>query len=162
MVKLTLTLNSRHSKSVYSKNGKLYKLRPGTNTLELEYADYVALAKALSITPVENPDENSVAKEDNVSSEETLTASNSTTEMTDTHSEETTNDCSVEKESESTQVSTDEDLKVCDDSNKSSNVIDYSTWSFNKLKSEYKSITGSPCKLKKDEVIAFLQEHGNV
>ena len=35
---------------------------------------------------------------------------------------------------------------------------DYSAWSLKQLKSEYKKITGENCKLKKDDIISFLQE----
>ena len=36
--------------------------------------------------------------------------------------------------------------------------VDYSAWSLKQLKSEYKKITGENCKLKKDDIISFLQE----
>ena len=36
-------------------------------------------------------------------------------------------------------------------------LIDYSSWPISRLKSKYKSVTGNVCKLKKDEIIEFLQ-----
>lgn len=49
-----------------------------------------------------------------------------------------------------------------DNSQSDKDLPDYSTWSYTKLKAEYKSITGKSCKLKKEEVIQFLQEQNNV
>lgn len=39
--------------------------------------------------------------------------------------------------------------------------LDYTSMSYNELKAEYKRVTGQTCKLKKAEIIQFLQEHGN-
>jgi hypothetical protein len=33
--------------------------------------------------------------------------------------------------------------------------------SYTELKAKYKEVTGKSCKLKKDEIIAFLQEHSD-
>lgn len=124
MVKLKLTLNSTKPSTVYARNGKSYTLKPGSNTLNLEYEDYVSLAQALAINPVENkkPD----AKEDIINNQN------------------------------ETQAQTPEPQN-----NSTTESIDYSTWSLTKLKAEYKSITGNTCKLKKEDIILFLQEHSN-
>lgn len=52
MVVLKLKLSSEKPKKVYALNGRSYLLKPGSNTLNLDYNEYVSLAKALGITPV--------------------------------------------------------------------------------------------------------------
>ena len=54
MVKLQLTLKSDKPNFVHALNGKSFKLQPGANTLILEYDDYVSLATALGIKPIDN------------------------------------------------------------------------------------------------------------
>lgn len=61
MVVLKLKLSSEKPKKVYALNGRSYLLKPGSNTLNLEYNEYVSLAKALGITPVK---QNDVTKEE--------------------------------------------------------------------------------------------------
>ena len=118
MIQLKLKLNSKKPTTVYAANGKTYQLNPGSNVLNLEYEDYLSLAKALGIKPVDNKKqeetENKEKKEDNPSEEQEV---------------DLVNEC-----------------------------VDYSAWSLKQLKSEYKKITGENCKLKKDDIISFLQE----
>lgn len=139
MVKLKLTLKSKHSSTVYATNGKSYRLQPGSNTLNLEYEDYLALAKSLGIKPVENKKD-----EDKVPEKEELKQETAKEEAKPTEPEPVA-------EPETAEEPVKEDAKE----------VDYSTWSYTKLKAEYKAITGKACKLKKDEVIAFLQEHNS-
>ena len=155
MVKLKLTLKSGRPSTVYASNGKSYKLKPGSNTLELEYEDYLALAKSLGIKPVEDkkkeeskpepPKEESKPAEPEkvegpIKEESPVEEPAQELEKVEDIKEETPAEDSVEdKEGE----------------------VDYSVWSYTKLKAEYKRITGKACKLKKDEVVAFLQEHNN-
>lgn len=118
MIQLKLKLNSKKPTTVYAANGKTYQLNPGSNVLNLEYEDYLSLAKALGIKPVDNKKqeepENKEKKEDNPSEEQAVDLVNAG--------------------------------------------ADYSAWSLKQLKSEYKKITGENCKLKKDDIISFLQE----
>ena len=118
MIQLKLKLNSKKPTTVYAANGKTYQLNPGSNVLNLEYEDYLSLAKALGIKPVDNKKqeepENKEKKEDNPSEEQAVDLVNAG--------------------------------------------ADYSAWSLKQLKSEYKKITGENCKLKKDDIILFLQE----
>ena len=118
MIQLKLKLNSKKPTTVYAANGKTYQLNPGSNVLNLEYEDYLSLAKALGIKPVDNKKqeepENKEKKEDNPSEEQEVDLVNEG--------------------------------------------ADYSAWSLKQLKSEYKKITGENCKLKKDDIILFLQE----
>ena len=71
MIQLKLKLNSKKPTTVYAANGKTYQLNPGSNVLNLEYEDYLSLAKALGIKPVDNKKqeepENKEKKEDNPS-----------------------------------------------------------------------------------------------
>ena len=118
MIQLKLKLNSKKPTTVYAANGKTYQLNPGSNVLNLEYEDYLSLAKALCIKPVDNKKqeepENKEKKEDNPSEKQEVDLVNEG--------------------------------------------ADYSAWSLKQLKSEYKKITGENCKLKKDDIISFLQE----
>ena len=116
MIQLKLKLNSKKPTTVYAANGKTYQLNPGSNVLNLEYEDYLSLAKALGIKPVDNKKqeepENKEKKEDNPSEEQ---------EEHENKEDQT----EVKEEQEET---------------------------------ENKKITGENCKLKKDDIISFLQE----
>ena len=148
MIQLKLKLNSKKPTTVYAANGKTYQLNPGSNVLNLEYEDYLSLAKALGIKPVDNKKqeepENKEKKEDN--------------------------QAEVKEESENKEDKAEEQEELDNKENKEDNpseeqavdlvnaVADYSAWSLKQLKSEYKKITGENCKLKKDDIILFLQE----
>ena len=185
MIQIKLRLNSNKPRTVYAANGKKFYLKPGQNVLDLDENDYRSLAKALRIdldrfrtvsekvkepekdeTPVEeNTSEepkatetvsedsnNEIAPEvvEEVSSEEAIknTLSECTTEPVE-YSEEQTAEIPADVE-ESFQERAEEHIEKS---------TDYSTWTYAQLKAEYKSITGTACKLKKAEVVAFLQEH---
>ena len=149
MIQLKLKLNSKKPTTVYAANGKTYQLNPGSNVLNLEYEDYLSLAKALGIKPVDNKKqeepENKEKKEDNQSEEQ----------------EDLEN-----KEDNQAEVKEELDNKEKKEDNPSEEQAvdlvntgaDYSAWSLKQLKSEYKKITGENCKLKKDDIISFLQE----
>ena len=148
MIQLKLKLNSKKPTTVYAANGKTYQLNPGSNVLNLEYEDYLSLAKALGIKPVDNKKqeepENKEKKEDN--------------------------QAEVKEESENKEDKAEEQEELDNKEKKEDNpseeqavdlvnaVADYSAWSLKQLKSEYKKITGENCKLKKDDIISFLQE----
>lgn len=164
MVQLTLTLKSNRPSTVYSYNGKSYRLQPGSNTLNLEYDDYLALAKALSIKPIAKEPVSNINKEVKEEPAEAPTVDELVKEpepsedINDSKDEdiqlnESNSEATVEQAEEQVTESKDEVVEEA---------VDYSTWSYSKLKAEYKAITGNSCKLKKDEVIAFLQEHSNV
>ena len=150
MVKLKLTLKSKRPSTIYASNGKPYRLQPGSNTIELEYEDYLALAKTLGIKPVDN------SKSENTSKpvekkEESTKKEEPKIEESEPIKEEFKVEESVDEEVKQEEpIDTDEEL---------TKEVDYTSMSYNKLKAEYKAITGKYCKLKKDEVIAFLQEH---
>lgn len=147
MVKLKLTLKSKRPSTVYASNGKVYRLNPGSNVLDLNYEDYLALAKSLGIKP---------AEEQNTADQVNHEESNKVEQIPEPpkEPEESVTEDPVNEAPEAHE-------EVKDEMPLEDNGVDYSTWSYTKLKAEYKAITGKLCKLKKDEVIAFLQEHNS-
>ena len=145
MIQLKLKLNSNKPTTVYAANGKTYQLNPGSNVLNLEYEDYLSLAKALGIKPVDNKkQEEPENKEDNQAEvkEESENKEDKAEEQ-----EELDN-----KEKKEDNPSEEQEVDLVNAG------ADYSAWSLKQLKSEYKKITGENCKLKKDDIISFLQE----
>lgn len=185
MVKLQLTLKSDKPNFVHALNGKSFKLQPGANTLILEYDDYVSLATALGIKPIDNEIKQDVecSRDDHLDThEQACTHDEALDETLDEHALETL-DSSTETEqpintdntdnTDSTEQDTientdessqDAELEDSIESNTTEveteakkELIDYSSWPISRLKSKYKSVTGNVCKLKKDEIIEFLQ-----
>lgn len=191
MVKLQLTLKSDKPNFVHALNGKSFKLQPGANTLILEYDDYVSLATALGIKPIDNEIKQDVecSRDDHLDThEQACTHDSSCDAALDEHVLETV-DSSTEIEqhidvdnvdnvenndnADSTEQDTientdessqDAELEDSIESNTAEveteakkELIDYSSWPISRLKSKYKSVTGNVCKLKKDEIIEFLQ-----
>ena len=148
MIQLKLKLNSNKPTTVYAANGKTYQLNPGSNVLNLEYEDYLSLAKALGIKPVDNKKqeepENKEKKEDNPSEKQEEIENK---EYQAEEQEELDN-----KEKKEYNPSEEQEVDLVNEG------VDYSAWSLKQLKSEYKKITGENCKLKKDDIISFLQE----
>ena len=175
MAKINFKLKAMRSITVRALNGKLYNLKSGVNSFELEYNDYAALLKALGMQP--KPEKKDV-KQTKVSDSQELKDEDSVNDTSITQSDETSldehNDSSEVsedeqevKEDESLNESTDE-LETSQESETLCNELDvkedgkeadYASMSYTKLKAEYKRITGKQCKLKKDELIKFLQGH---
>lgn len=181
MVKLQLTLKSDKPNFVHALNGKSFKLQPGANTLILEYDDYVSLATALGIKPIDNEIKQDVecscddqldtheqaCAHDEALDEHTFETLDSSTETEQPIS--TDNVDNVDSTEQETIENTDESSQDAElEDNIESNtaeveteakkeLIDYSSWPISRLKSKYKSVTGNVCKLKKDEIIEFLQ-----
>ena len=187
MVKLQLTLKSDKPNFVHALNGKSFKLQPGANTLILEYDDYVSLATALGIKPIDNEIKQDVecSRDDHLDTHEQACTHD---EALDEHVLETV-DSSTEteqhidvdnvdnvKNSDNTDSTEQEIIENTDESSQDAELedsiesntaeveteakkelIDYSSWPISRLKSKYKSVTGNVCKLKKDEIIEFLQ-----
>lgn len=178
MVKLQLTLKSDKPNFVHALNGKSFKLQPGANTLILEYDDYVSLATALGIKPIDNEIKQDVecSRDDHLDTHEqacthdealdehaleTLDLSTETEQPINTDKTDSTEQDTIENTDESSQ---DAELEDSIESNTTEveteakkELIDYSSWPISRLKSKYKSVTGNVCKLKKDEIIEFLQ-----
>jgi hypothetical protein len=176
MVQLKLTLKSKKPSNVYALNGKAYRLQPGQNTLNLEYDDYVSLAKALGIKPVDKDsarselvkkveDKPADVKQDvqlQASEPEPTNESEHGSEPITEQEHESVPESNEEHEQESmveSESDTEDSTDNADEDNNDAKGIDYESWSYTKLKAEYKRITGRNCKLKKAEVIQFLQEH---
>lgn len=190
MSKIKFKLKSVCTTYVKDANGKLYKLNPGLNTLELNYDDYVSLATALGIRVKHKSDamdkhtsnSSKISKSPVTESEQQSTFTDIVNDTVkgivdsiDENSVDDVDENTVYKTSDSNttdEVDTDTTDAADTDTNNepmddldnldNSDTIDYSSWSYNKLKSEYKKITGTNCRLKKGDVIAFLQEHNNV
>ena len=188
MVKLQLTLKSDKPNFVHALNGKSFKLQPGANTLILEYDDYVSLATALGIKPIDNEIKQDVecSRDDHLDThEQACTHDAACDEALDEHALETV-DSSTETEQhidvdnvENSDNNDSTEQEIIDNTDESSQdaeledsiesntaeveteakkeLIDYSSWPISRLKSKYKSVTGNVCKLKKDEIIEFLQ-----
>ena len=187
MVKLQLTLKSDKPNFVHALNGKSFKLQPGANTLILEYDDYVSLATALGIKPIDNEIKQDVecSRDDHLDTHEqacthdealdehaleTLDSSTETEQHIDVDNvDNVENNDNIDSTEQNTIENTDEpsqdaELEDSIESNTSEveteakkELIDYSSWPISRLKSKYKSVTGNVCKLKKDEIIEFLQ-----
>ena len=191
MVKLQLTLKSDKPNFVHALNGKSFKLQPGANTLILEYDDYVSLATALGIKPIDNEIKQDVecSRDDHLDTHEqacthdealdehaleTLDSSTETEQHIDVDNvDNVENNDNIDSTEQNTIENTDEpsqdaELEDSIESNTSEveteakkELIDYSSWPISRLKSKYKSVTGNVCKLKKDEIIEFLQNKDN-
>ena len=178
MIQLKLKLNSKKPTTVYAANGKTYQLNPGSNVLNLEYEDYLSLAKALGIKPVDNKKqeepENKENKEDNQAEKQEEIENkekkeyNPSEKQEETENKEDQAEVKKEPENKKDQAEEQEELenkeKKEDSPSEEQEVdlvnegVDYSALSLKQLKSEYKKITGENCKLKKDDIISFLQE----
>lgn len=190
MVKLQLTLKSDKPNFVHALNGKSFKLQPGANTLILEYDDYVSLATALGIKPIDNEIKQDVecSHDDHLDTHEqacthdealdehvleTLDSSTETEQPINTDNTDNVDNVDNVDNTDSTEQDTienkdeqsqDAELEDSIESNTAEveteakkELIDYSSWPISRLKSKYKSVTGNVCKLKKDEIIEFLQ-----
>lgn len=175
MAKINFKLNAIRSVTVRALNGKLYNLKSGVNSFELEYNDYAALLKALGMQPKhEKKDvkqtkvsDSKELKDEEPFNDTHITQSDETSLDEHNDSSEVSEDEQEVKEDESLNESTDE-LETSQESETLCNELDvkedgkeadYASMSYTKLKAEYKRITGKQCKLKKDELIKFLQEH---
>lgn len=158
MIQLKLKLNSKKPTTVYAANGKTYQLNPGSNVLNLEYEDYLSLAKALGIKPVDNKKQEEPDNKENRA------------EVKEEPENKEDNPAEVKKEPENKEDQAEEQEELENKEKKEDNPseeqevdlvnegVDYSALSLKQLKSEYKKITGENCKLKKDDIISFLQE----
>ena len=163
MSKISFTLNAFNKVTVYDLKHRPYRLHGGINHMELEYEDYVLLIKALGMTPMPNPEEAKPIEDLEIEevSTEAIVAEKPTDELKDEESK--THEQAAEEYTTSDNVGDEiaSEESVVEEHEKE-NTVDYSTWSYTKLKNEYKRITGKSCKLKKEEVIEFLQEQQNV
>ena len=161
MIQLKLKLNSNKPTTVYAANGKTYQLNPGSNVLNLEYEDYLSLAKALGIKPVDNKkQEEPENKEDlaEVKEETENKEDNPAEEQEEQEEPENKEDKTEEQEELENKEKKEDNPHEEQEVDLVNGGVDYSAWSLKQLKSEYKKITGENYKLKKDDIISFLQE----
>jgi hypothetical protein len=174
MAKFKFKLKAIRPITVRALNGRLHNLKAGINEFEMEYSDYVSLLKALGMKPL--PEHKEVKHEDSVkdavtqsdapgyTSEENKTDELESKVADPTFEQETLADEyseeHVQHEADSEVFVDKSEAKIeehtADERNKEP---DYYSMSYTKLKAEYKKITGKNCRLKKDELIQFLQEH---
>ena len=175
MAKINFKLNAIRSVTVRALNGKLYNLKSGVNSFELEYNDYAALLKALGVKPKTEKEDIKQAKiydskelkDEETVNDTSITQSDETSLDEHDDGSEVSEDEQEVKEDESLDESTNEleashkSETLCNEQEvkEGSKEADYASMSYTKLKAEYKRITGKQCKLKKDELIKFLQEH---
>ena len=189
MAKIKFKLKAMRSITVRALNGKRYNLKAGMNSFELEYSDYTALLKALGMKPAPEKKEPEPAKhieqpvlkdaepvkaepapeepakiEVHISEPEIDEGPKSETDQSD----ESDSHAEVLEDESEQEILADEAMpteeSTPDDSRQEARTkeIDYASMSYIKLKAEYKRITGKHCKLKKDELIQFLQEQRDV
>lgn len=159
MSKIKFTLKAIRSTVVHALNGKSYRLHAGSNKLDLEYSDYTSLMKALGLAikpeplPVTEKPEvvNTPVEEKETEPAETPKEADPAPAEVTKESEPAPAEAPAEAEPESAETPAEAE----------SNKVDYSAMSYTELKAEYKRITGESCKLKKAEVIKFLQERDN-
>ena len=185
MSKIKFNLKSVCSITIKDANGKAYRLKQGTNTLELDTDDYIALTKSLGLKPTllrnkqhtpkqaAKPAAKPAAKTNDMQDQQPKQElqvdnapsleSDKVEEAVESVSESNTESTDEAKEQDHAE-SADDTKELIDDTAHTEDTahIDYSTWAYNELKAEYKNITGNNCRLKKGEIIAFLQEHENV
>ena len=173
MAKINFKLKAMRSVTVRALNGKLYNLKAGMNSFELEYNDYAALLKALGMKPMPEKKEAKQTKAPDPIKVEELAKDASAIQSDVPSVEEPANEPEVpadeplhepetlvdESINESEPAQEQEALADEPGVKEDSKEVDYASMSYTKLKAEYKRITGKPCKLKKDELIQFLQEH---
>ena len=171
MAKINFKLKAMRSVTVRALNGKLYNLKSGVNSFELEYNDYAALLKALGMKPKpekKDAKQAKVSESKELKDNESIVAEEPVSDTSTARPDETSSD----EHTDESEVSTDEQEDRQEDASDESEVsedeqeakedskeVDYDSMSYTKLKAEYKRITCKQCKLKKDELIKFLQEH---
>ena len=120
-------------------------------TERLKNKNKLKTSEATEDTPVENVEATQVEDTEDKSVETAESADVNSTESSEVVQTEDTADKSVE-------TTEDKPAENVEDTKKE---LDYTSMSYNELKAEYKRVTGQSCKLKKAEIIQFLQEHSN-
>lgn len=164
MAKIKIKLNSKRSTTIRATDGKYYKLHAGENIIELERSDYSALISALGIKP--NSEKKQKRSEPELPKEPVVEQSTEpvveqSTEQLVADSQEAAID---DESSAHSEYTSDEPVSASDetlDSVENEDSDQFSQMSYTQLKAAYKEITGKNSKLKKDELIKFLQEHNN-
>lgn len=127
-------------------------------TDRLKNKNKLKTSEATEDTPVENVESTPAESTDteNKPVETTESAEVNSTESSEVVQAETT----PAEDTEDKPVETTDD-KPAENTEATKKELDYTSMSYNELKAEYKRVTGQSCKLKKAEIIQFLQEHDN-
>lgn len=120
-------------------------------TERLKNKNKLKTSEAVEDTPVENVEATQAESTEDTPVETTESAEVNSTECSEAAQAETVS-------TETTEATDDKPAENVEDTKKE---LDYTSMSYNELKAEYKRVTGQSCKLKKAEIIQFLQEHGN-
>jgi hypothetical protein len=133
-------------------------------TERLKNKNKLKTSEEVEDTPVENVEATQTESTEDKPVETTESAEVNSTECSEvaqaeTASTEATEDKTVEAtEDKPVEATEDKPAENVEDTKKE---LDYTSMSYNELKAEYKRVTGQSCKLKKAEIIQFLQEHNN-
>lgn len=169
MSKIQFTLKVKRPVVIYTSDGKSYCLKAGDNHFDLDYSDYVSLTKLLGVKslPEHKLSINSKKVDDTSNHVEEPTADNNYVEQQSRNEDISDSGLPTEQNDLDEHISgvSVEDTVAEDNSKSESTVsddnkeVDYSSMTYAELKAEYKNVTGKSCKLKKEEIIQFLQEH---
>lgn len=125
-------------------------------TERLKNKNKLKTSEATEDTPVENVEATQTESTEDAPVETTESAEVNLTESSEVAQVETAStEATEDKPVETTE---DKPAENVEDTKKE---LDYTSMSYNELKAEYKRVTGQSCKLKKAEIIQFLQEHNN-
>lgn len=174
MANIKFKLKAMRSVTVRALNGKPYTLKAGMNELELDYSDYVSLMKALGMKPLPMPksentfkpaEKKADTKKDEPKPEEPVKVESNVEEpkAEELKSEPIEEPKPEEPEPVKEEVIEDEPKpeEPAGNDEEAEKEVDYASMSYSQLKAEYKKVTGKSCKLKKDEIIQFLQENSH-
>ena len=174
MANIKFKLKAMRSVTVRALNGKPYTLKAGMNELELDYSDYVSLMKALGMKPLPMPksentfkpaEKKADTKKDEPKPEEPVKVESNVEEpkAEELKSEPIEEPKPEEPEPVKEEVIEDEPKpeEPAGNDEEAEKEVDYASMSYSQLKADYKKVTGKSCKLKKDEIIQFLQENSH-
>lgn len=179
MANIKFKLKAMRSVTVRALNGKPYTLKAGMNELELDYSDYVSLMKALGMKPLPMPksentfkpaEKKADTKKDEPKPEEPVKVESKVEEpkMEEPKAEELKSEPIEEPKAEEPEPVKEEVIEdepkpeePAGNDEEAEKEVDYASMSYSQLKAEYKKVTGKSCKLKKDEIIQFLQENSH-
>lgn len=177
--KVTLKLNVKRSTTVQSSDGTYYKLNSGKNVLRLTNDAYIALSKTLGLSSmlessakqlIESPTEcdnmQDVCTEDSCNFTYNDACNDECCSFTCTDGCCSFTPNKIKPESTDVisileQVAKESKESRSNNTKTPSEIIEdnLSSLSYAKLKAMYKEVTGKSCKLKRDELLKFLQEH---
>jgi hypothetical protein len=169
MANIKFKLKAMRSVTVRALNGKPYTLKAGMNELELDYSDYVSLMKALGMKPLPMPkSENTFKPAEKKADTKKEESKIEDPKMEEPKVEELKSEPIEEPKAEEPEPVKEEVIEEehkaeepAGNDEEAGKEVDYASMPYSQLKAEYKKVTGKSCKLKKDEIIQFLQENSH-